>query len=135
MGWLSDLYETYESNLEQVGKGLDSKAVLLPVAHSTQNAQIEIVLNEKGEFLSAKTIDKDNAITVIPVTEDSATRSSGNTPHPLEDKLVYIAGDYSQHTGIDNTDKYKKFMEQLNAWRNSAYSSWEIEAIASYLEK
>ena len=135
MGWLSDLYETYEQNIGQVAKDLEAKAVLLPVAHSTQNAQIEILLNDKGEFISAKQIEKSDAITVIPVTEDSATRSSGNTPHPLEDKLCYLAGDYMQYIDGDNTDKYEKFMKQLNDWRNSNESSWEIEAIASYLEK
>lgn len=133
LSWISDLYLTYESNLGQVAKDLDEKAVLLPVAHSTQNAQIEVVINDKGDFLSADKVDKSDAVTVIPVTEDSATRSSGNTPHPLEDKLIYIAGDYMQYTGIDNNDKYEKYLSQLKDWNESAYSNFQVNAIYTYL--
>ena len=106
LSWVNDLYITYENNEEEVAKDLSAKAILLPVAHSTQNAQIEIVVSEEGEFVRAHRVDKGDAITIIPVTEDSASRGNGNNPHYLEDKLEYIAGDYEQYTGTDNTDKY-----------------------------
>lgn len=135
MSWLSDLYETYEENKSEVAKDLEEKAILLPVAHSTQNAQIEVQVDENGEFVTAHKVDKSDAITVIPVTEDSAARGNGNFPHPLEDKLLYIAGDYNKFTGVDNSEKYEKYMEQLNKWRQSEYSCFELEAIARYLGK
>ena len=66
----------------------EGQPLLLPVAHLTQNAQLEVVLDEEGHFLRAYRVDKEDAVTVIPVTEDSGTRAgSAIYPHPLADKL------------------------------------------------
>lgn len=137
MGWISDLYQTYENHKDEVAKGVGERdyPVLLPVAHTTQNAQIVITLNEKGEFIEASRVNEEDKITVIPASEDSETRGSGIAPHPLEDNLGYIAGDYTKYTNKDNSKKYKKYMEDLNAWCHSNYSHWKIEAIRDYLEK
>ena len=91
--WADELYQIYERFCGQPIDG--DTAVLLPVAHSTANAQIEVTLSEDGIFQAAKKIeDKKDAVTIIPVTENSGSRSSGITPHPLADKLIYLAGDY-----------------------------------------
>ncbi len=87
MSFLNDLYLTYEA--------CKSDSQLLPIAHLTQNAQLEVVLDEEGKFSRASLVDKEDAVTVIPVTEDSGSRSGKAIfPHPLCDKLEYIAGDY-----------------------------------------
>lgn len=136
MGWLNDLYLTYEENKQLIAENLDSeKATLLPIAHSTQNAQIEITIDEKGNYCKAVEIPKDKAVTIIPVTEDSGSRGNGNNPHPLEDKLEYIAGDYVDYVGKDNHDKYQMFMHELRKWYESEYSTWQVEAIYRYLNK
>ena len=119
MSWTNELYQVYENNC---GKD-DEKAVLLPVSHSTANAQIEVILSEKGSFVSAIRIEnKEDSVTIIPVTEASGSRSSGIAPHPFSDKLVYIAGDYNRYvTGkrSDNTNYYQAYMEQLQQWKDS----------------
>lgn len=135
LSWVNDLYITYENNQGEVAKDLSAKAILLPVAHSTQNAQIEIIISEKGEFVRAHKVDKDDAITIIPVTEDSASRGNGNNPHYLEDKLEYIAGDYQQYTDTNNADKYCKYLSFLKKWNNSEYSCMPVSAITNYIEK
>ena len=86
MSWIATLYDTYENIIRQGSKGL------LPIAHSTQNAHIEVTLNSDSEMISAELVDKDNASTLIPVTESSASRGSGIAPHPLCDKLQYKLG-------------------------------------------
>lgn len=112
------------------------KTPLLPIAHSTQNAQIEIVLNGKGEFISAKILEKNESITIIPVTEASATRSSGIAPHPLCDKLQYVAGDYAQYVVKKKGDEfYGEYIDQLQKWCGSAYSNPKVCAVFSYLEQ
>lgn len=135
MSWMSELYQVYENNC---GKE-DEKTVLLPVAHSTANAQIEVTLSEEGAFITASKIeDKTEAETIIPVTEDSCARSSGNTPHPFADKLLYIAGDYKYYaTGkrADNTEYYRAYMEQLKKWCDSVYVHLAVKAVYAYLEK
>lgn len=136
LGWLNDLYSTYEENKNMVAKNLDSdKATLLPIAHSTQNAQIEIVIDAEGVFQSAKEIAKEDAVTIIPVTEDSGSRGNGNNPHPLEDKLEYIAGDYELFTKKNNNEKFQKFLQGLKEWCGSEYSTWQVKAIYAYLSK
>lgn len=91
MSWTDELYQIYEYNS---GREFDeNEPVMLPVAHSTANAQIELTLDLDGNFKGARTVEKKDAVTVIPATEDSAARTSGIAAMPFADKLVYIAGD------------------------------------------
>lgn len=109
--------------------------ILLPIAHSTQNAQIEVRLNLKGEFQGAVKVEKPQAVTIIPVTEDSASRSSGIAPHPLCDKLCYIAGDYQNYYAKKKIEEYyRAYMEQLETWYQSGCHR-AVGAIHDYLIK
>ena len=84
MAWLKTLAETYDVYSELAGVEKNDQAVLLPISHSTFNAQIEVTVNEEGNFKNARKLEKGkDVVTVIPVTEDSAARSSGIAPHPL----------------------------------------------------
>lgn len=130
MSWITTLYETFESIDRQEKKGL------LPVAHSEQNAHIEVTLNEESEMIGASLVAKDDAVTLIPVTESSASRSgSGAIPHPLCDKLQYIAGDYEKYTGKKGAKHYAAYIEQLGEWKESCYSNKKIKIIYNYLVK
>ena len=110
MSWMQKLYEAYEAAAaaELVGKETEGQPMLLPMFHSTQLAQIEMVIDGEGNFLRADVIeDKQSQRTVIPCTERSAARANGVIPMPLFDKLLYIAGDYAQY--CPPTDKEKKY--------------------------
>lgn len=135
LSWIYDLYETYENCSSSIGIGDWEEAVLLPIAHSTSNAQIEITINQTGEFLRAKTVPKKEAVTIIPVTEDSASRGNGVMPHPLEDKLEYIAGDYDQFCNKCNKAKYTCYLKQLGEWAASEYAVTGVRAIYVYVSK
>ncbi len=138
MGWLSDLCLTYDIYNELAGKD-NGEEMLLPIAHSTQNAQIEVILSEEGELLDALKIEKADAETIIPVTEDSAARSSGIAPHPLCDKLIYIAGDFSEYVadikGKGYQEYYEAYIQQLRAWIDSPYANEKVHAIYQYLSQ
>lgn len=132
MSWTNELYNVYELACK------NSKNKPLPVSHSTANAQIEIVIDEQGNFQGADTINKADAVTIIPVTEDSASRSYGISPMPFADKLVYVAGDYSDYTEgkrSDNSEYFSAYMNQLQSWKNSEYSHVAVHAVYAYLEK
>lgn len=136
MSWLNDLYLTFEACKSEVGVVRDSAPILLPVAHSTQNAQIEIVLDQDGDFLDAVEVEKKQAVTVIPVTEDSGSRSGKAVfPHPLADKLEYLAGDYGDYVPDCNPKKFEMYAKQLQAWAESPYAVPEIKSVWKYIQK
>lgn len=143
MSWLLNLYETYESNLDLVGKiekkYNDQEYTLLPVSHTTQNAHIEVEITEDGEFHSANVIDKSDASTLIPCTEDSASRSGPGAvkmPYPLHDKLSYVAGDYVAYgEKINKEEPYTYYIKQLEEWANSPYATAKVKSIYRYLKK
>lgn len=137
MSWTSQLFRTYENNIEAEQK---SEVVLTPIAHMNANAQIEVVLNLEGEFQGARSIEKKLGATLIPVTEASAGRSSGVAPHGLCDTLSYIAGDFSMHCGDKKQqksaeEKFKKYCANLEQWVKSEYSHPKAEAIYRYILK
>lgn len=103
MNWIQSLYETYENCQNMIGVVGDEKEVpLLPICHTTQKAQIEITLDANGNFRRALVLHRDDARTIIPCTEKSAGRTSGEAPHPLCDKLQYVAGDYENYLPDQN---------------------------------
>lgn len=139
MSWLLNLYETYEANLDNVGviekKYNDSEYTLLPVSHTTQNAHITVEITEEGMFHSATVVDKNDANTLIPCTEESASRAGSKVaPYPLHDKLSYVAGDFINYGG-DKEEPFVAYIKNLEKWANSASSYSKVEAIFNYLSK
>ena len=136
MSWLNDLYLTYEACKSEAGIVRDNQPLLLPVAHLTQNAQLEVVLDDEGNFVRAYRVDKGDAVTVIPITEDSGSRSgSAVYPHPLADKLEYIAGDYGDFVSGYKKEKFEAYLAQLEEWALSEYSLPQVESVYHYLKK
>lgn len=140
MSWLLHLYETYEANLDQVGKTVkkrDREYTLLPVSHTTQNAHVEVTIDEDGDFLKARVLEKES--TLIPCTEESASRSGSKVaPYPLHDKLSYVAGDFVKYGGqIKNPDEvpFDKYIRNLEEWANSPYATEKLKCIYTYLRK
>lgn len=141
MSWLLDLYETYENNEDYVGiteqKKNGQSFMLLPISHTTQSAHIEVLVTEDGNFHSASVIPKDDAITVIPTTEESSSRAGAKTaPYPLHDKLSYVAGDYNSFGGDPKkANDYSVYIKQLQEWSESPFVTSKIESIYKYLSK
>lgn len=139
MSWMQKLYETYDLCREEVGKmPAGGKAPLLPVYHATQQAQIEAVIDMEGNWCPGRgrvITDKADMITIIPVTEESASRS-GKDPaaHPLFDKLEYLAGDFEAYSG-GQTGRYPTYMKGLEAWCSSPQTHPRIKAVERYLKK
>lgn len=135
LSWTNELYEVYEKNW---GGPYSENPLLLPISHSTANAQIEVMLDEDGTFVKAEKVPKTNAVTVIPVSNDSAARSSGVFPHPFADKLLYIAGDYEKYFSgkkSDNSEFFGAYIEQLEKWADSEHSHKAVTAVLTYLKK
>ncbi|MGA3882139.1 type I-C CRISPR-associated protein Cas8c/Csd1, partial [Bacillus pumilus] len=79
--------------------------------------------------------NKDEAVTVIPCTEASANRtSSAVAPHPLHEKLIYVAGDFETYGG-KRKDHCVKYIENLKLWNNSLHSHSKVSSILTYIKK
>lgn len=133
MSWIQKLYETYENCQANIGNPED-EIPLLPVCHTTQKAHIQIMIDGQGNFLRASVVSKHDARTIIPCTESSGGRTSGEAPHPLCDKVQYVSGDYLDYGGNKESffDSYEK---QLSEWCSSKYSHPKIEAILIFIRK
>lgn len=139
MGWMSTLYQTYEVNARMAGKATEGTP-LSQIAHMTANAQIEIELDEDGGFAGAHRVEKENAKTMIPVTESSASRSSGTAPHALCDTLSYVAGDFGNYLSDQKAakkakEKFEQYSAALKNWVLSPYTHPKVQAVYAYVAK
>lgn len=134
MGWMTQLYKTYE-NLASHPETLRScKIPLVPVSHTLQAAHLEIVLDPDGNIRRVEGIPKDKAMTLVPSTETSASRSSGDSPHMLYDNLKYIAGDASRYFNDKKMQaKYEKYCAQLAEWCADAQCPADVRVIYRYV--
>ncbi len=81
MNWIESLYQTYDNCFSRIGipeEGVND--LLLPLSHTTQNANIEVTLDEDGNFLRAKVIPKKTQKTLYPALRDPA---EGQVPSRL----------------------------------------------------
>lgn len=132
MSWISELCATYD-NLMESGDFGDIPP--LPISHSLQNAHVEIRLDKDGRLKSIRALPKSEAATIIPVTEDSASRSSGIAPHVLYDKLAYIAKGCAAYTGEKKQEKcYEAYIGQLKEWADCDNTPYEVKAIYEYVK-
>lgn len=134
MNWIQNLYETYENCQSMIGAGSDDNEIpLLPICHTTQKAQIEIVLDENGNFRRASVLPKEKARTIIQCTESSAGRTSGPVAHPLCDKLQYLAADYKAFGG-EKKPLFNLYLEELEKWvKNGAPK--KVQLVYKYVQQ
>lgn len=102
MSWIEELYKTYEKgiNIPEDNTKYRNRAIkpLLPLFHQLQKSGLEININSYGQYLGAKIIDdKADQKIIVPCTEQSAARTTNDSPHPLCDKIQYCAKDYQMY--------------------------------------
>ncbi|MEI7981620.1 MAG: type I-C CRISPR-associated protein Cas8c/Csd1, partial [Bacteroidota bacterium] len=138
MSWIEQLYHTYEScSMTEGGATTDtlklkSFSPLAPPFHTLKKSDIEIILNGDGDFISAEPItNKGEKEIIIPCTEASAARTSGEAPHPLCEKIQYCAKDYSGK----KRSYYNSYYSQLEKWASSEYTHPMVNAVFQYVKK
>lgn len=141
MSWIQKLYETYEQCAGRADL-LNTAVTLEPICHTSQQAHIEVSIDDKGGFLRANAIPKGQGVTLVPCTEASAGRA-GSKPinHPLCDKLQYLAGDFLKFGGVvtsgfagEPTEPHKIYLSLLSDWANSSFTHPKIIAIQTYVQ-
>jgi CRISPR-associated protein Csd1 len=137
MSWMSQLYDTYENNIE---KSKADKFVMEPMAHRNKNVQVEVILDKDGNFCGARKLSEEEENTIIPVTEDSDNRTSKMiAPHMLTDSLPYVAGDYEYYCKNEEKEdakkKFQEYIHQLEDWQKSKESHPKLDVIYRYLRE
>ena len=130
MGLMKQAYNTYRAMEKQYAGVYDAniKEPLIPVSHQIANADLEITLDSEGNLLDARTVEKEDAATIIPVTELSSGRTGDTScAHPLCDQIRFFSPLYPA--------KYEAYLTQLHHWEQSPYSHPKLSAIARYVEK
>ncbi|MDH2999901.1 type I-C CRISPR-associated protein Cas8c/Csd1 [Chelonobacter oris] len=131
MSWVQKLYKTYDAIL---AKNLaDEMQPLTPVGHTLQTAHITIVLDGEGNFQAAKVMPPKTTL-MLPVTEASENRTSGEAPHPLADKIQYVAKDYPDYGG-DKKAYFEGYLQQLQDWCDSPFAHPKVKVVLNYVKK
>lgn len=123
MSWFEQLCGLYEY-LEDVA----------PLYHEQRRADIVIELDSCGEAVGARYAGYS---VPVPVTVKSASRTTAGSPHPLADRLEYIAGDFTEYYP-ENTcaaGNFEAYRAQLADWVRSDYSGKFVRAVYSFIER
>ena len=129
MSLLQQACDTYD-NAEKDHAGVydaGENEPLAPICHAITNAKIEITIDADGNFIQGTEVNKDEAKTIFPVTEDSAGRTSTPCAHPLCEQLGYLIP--------QNTEKYQLYVQQLQEWDASESSHPMLQPILMYVER
>lgn len=139
MSWMQTLCDTYDICGEFIGDISENvKVPLLPLYHSTQQIQITMVVDREGNLCpgySRVMGPQENGTTIVPSTEEAASRSSNYVPYPLFDKMQYVAGDYLEYGGEEKRYQFPAYLQQLNKWCTSSYSHPRVCAVYQYVQK
>lgn len=141
MNWIGALAETYDACIKYDAYR-QGQIPLIPIAHTTVMAAIEITLSMDGQFIRANVVPYDNQETIIPGSESAIGRTSGMCAYPLCDKLVYLCPHIEEWL-IEKGQKEKKilqsgynlYMKEISDWADSEYGCSKIRAIRNYVSK
>lgn len=126
MGLLQNAILTYDNNLSEIGKYYEKKEPLAPIAHIVTRADIIVTLDLDGEYIGSEKAPDEKVI--IPVTEKSAGRSNNNAPHPLAEKIKYLAS-YDDKS----YKKQQEYLKELKKWLDSPFADSKLKAVYSYV--
>lgn len=130
MGLFQNAYQTYENfEKEEAGRYREDMEPLAPVGHITTRPDIEVTIDSSGKYVASIAEEKNASKVIIPVTEESSGRTSKPSPHPLCDQIQYVA----RFRDGSNKEKYDQYLEQLESWVESEYSSPKIAAVYQYV--
>ncbi|MCI2170596.1 type I-C CRISPR-associated protein Cas8c/Csd1 [Schleiferilactobacillus perolens] len=139
MSVFQELINVYDNNAKDAGvfkSGADF--ALLPLAHVSVKVPIQVTLTETGNFLSAMALPKEDQLTVIPATSESATRSSNPDPMPLQDKVRYCAGDFADSLANKKEQEkaredHQRYTTLLGGWAESTDVPQTVRVIYRYI--
>ena len=144
MSWTQKLYDTYQRcQLTSSPVTYGDVSIPLPISHTTQEAHLEITIDQDGNFSRAKVVSKEESRTIVPCTEESGGRTGSKPkPHPLCDKLQYVAKDFTEFGGSvtygykkNPKEPFEEYEKLLSAWCESLFSHPKATKVLEYIQK
>ena len=133
--WANDLLTTYEANVEHSG---DNGAIpMIPIGHEVKNVDVTVRIDVEGNFQGCDR-HRPAEKTVMPVTIESASRTSGPCAHPLIDQIAYLSGEYASFlrgnkAKADAIKRHNLYLEGLQAWADDGAPA-KIQSILKYIK-
>lgn len=126
MGLLQRAVETYDYFEKEAGILKANETPLAPISHVLTGSDIEITIDRDGNYLLGRLVDKSEPKIIIPVTEESAGRTSAPCAHPLSDHIGYVAA-YDEK-------KHMLYVTQLRDWVEFEPENKKLQAVLKYVE-
>ncbi|MDR0880128.1 MAG: type I-C CRISPR-associated protein Cas8c/Csd1 [Clostridioides sp.] len=128
MSFWQGLVDSYNVNSSRLKK--DFPLSTTSISNNTEDIII-VKIDGDGNYLGCDKIEKRKSggkiINIIfPVTEESLSRSSGISPHPVFEQFDYLSGE---------GDKFDAYICKLEQFAKSRYATRQIKAIYSYISK
>ena len=136
------LAESYDiiKELPEANDLSNPKGYLLGDGLCTNKATMDISIDLEGNIIDVELVPKNDQMTIIPCTTKSIQRTVGDDPHPLFDKLQYIASDWSYILEFNDKElekcnkKYDVYNKLLGKWADfTKYDA--IKAIYNFISK
>ncbi len=135
MSWANELYKIYELNCNREFD--DGEPPMLPIAHTTLKTQIQITIDEDGNFQDASPVAKGEEVTIIPNTGKAKT-GKYPAPFPLTECLKYVGGDLAEYQpdGLGEFSRLNEiYLAQLESWKNSENTHPSVNAVYNYVSR
>ena len=133
------LVESYKliADLPEANELREPQNFLLRDGLCTNKCDLEIILDLDGNLIGMSIIPKEDRTTIIPCTWKSVQRTAGDDPHPLFDKLQYMASDWDyilpESRELDDCRKKNvKYLELLGKWAEFTQQS-SIKAVYKFV--
>ena len=121
----------------QKGKSSDKNPDKTSDKKPNEGASIEITIDQKGMFQNAVAVSKNDDFVLLPVPLDALARTNATRPYALCDELQYIAKGldvfFEGKKEKELKEKYNLYINQLNEWHESEYTTDKVDAIYTYL--
>lgn len=138
MDLLKTLYDMYQKSEPLIGEfqsrkyfSYEKDYVLAPFLYNYQNTHMIAIIDKEGNVLDLEIKKKLN---ILPVNLNSMSRGVGITPHPIFDKLKYIANDAFNYSNL-NKDTVGCFDAYLLQLKEYICEHFYFEAIYKFYKK
>lgn len=133
MSWLSNLAEVYDLQSQYPSQSLAYRDIKLePLSHVTKKCDIEITLDSCGNYVSARMLDFNESVTLVPATPEAGFRRNSVVSRGITEELLYLVSDLESQLSVLDVTAMNKGQANLYKQLQKAYTKSQ-KAYGSYI--